>query len=65
MPKARTLLSTMPPLPGLQLPVRGPPWDTDGSMPPMMRSRARWTDPNGEDMPVGPAWQHAARHLLF
>eukprot|EP00974_Lingulodinium_polyedra_P079934 7741679-Lingulodinium_polyedra.AAC.1 len=34
-------------------------------MAPMMRSRARWSGLDGEDMPAGPPWQHAAPHLLY
>eukprot|EP00974_Lingulodinium_polyedra_P036306 3481443-Lingulodinium_polyedra.AAC.1 len=61
----------MPALQGPQVPTRDPLWDHgwgprgSGSPPPMMRSRARRAGPDGEDMPVGPAWQYAARHLLF
>eukprot|EP00974_Lingulodinium_polyedra_P024536 2374990-Lingulodinium_polyedra.AAC.1 len=71
MPRERILLSTMPALPGPQIPARDPPWDHGwgphggGGLPPMMRSRARWAGPDGEGMPVGPAWQYAARRLLF
>eukprot|EP00974_Lingulodinium_polyedra_P017599 1707971-Lingulodinium_polyedra.AAC.1 len=61
----------MPATPGPPLAVRDAPWDhgwgprRDGSMVPMMRSRARWTSADGEDLPVGPVWQHVAQHLLY
>eukprot|EP00974_Lingulodinium_polyedra_P048540 4661339-Lingulodinium_polyedra.AAC.1 len=34
-------------------------------MAPMMRSRARWNEQDGEPMPAGPPWQHSAARLLY
>eukprot|EP00974_Lingulodinium_polyedra_P116693 11160139-Lingulodinium_polyedra.AAC.1 len=57
VPRVRVLLSTLPHLPGPQLPSRASPWAhswgprREDKMPPMMRSRGQWVTEEGEVRP--------------